>query len=615
MTGTIQENRVEGPSVPAAPAPALSIGVVAEVMIWSALVSGFLQVAGVLVTKHVAGEILGMGPHLLWMIPLANLLLFLIPGILLILVTRRMDGVTSRSLVVWLFAFLGFLNLTLSVPRLAQWTSILLALGLAAVSVRFLAARWNGFARTVRLTWPLFAAAVLLLFVGVSGYERIREGRAVGALPPAPDGRPNILLLVLDTVRSINLSIQGYARPTSPALEKLSAEGVLFENAMATSSWTLPSHGGMFTGRYAYELTADWEVPLDEEYRTLAEELKQQGYLTGGFAANAAYVNRNYGLNQGFDHFRDFDISLGEILVSSKLGRDLTSARWFRRISGYHDFLGRKSAADVVEEFLGWVGRDSTRPFFGFLNFFDAHEPYLPPEPYAAAFASSNTVRNNLEMLHLQHRAERLHKTDMTAAEVQREVDAYDAGIAYIDAQIDRMVRALAARGLLENTIVIVTSDHGEHFGEHGFFEHGNTLYQPVIHVPLVILGPGVPKDRRIETPVSLRDLPVTSLDLAGLGQSGFPGRSLRSTWEGAPADARLFASLRTVGGAELVSIREGDHYLVKRPNKKPMLFDLSTDPGETRDLINEPALQPLVASLGASIDSALLQARKPHDR
>lgn len=580
--------------------------VVLQLLLWFALVSGLVQVAAVLATRYLLGETLGMGPHLVWMIPLANVLLFLVPAILLVLATRRQDAVRARFAVIWVAAFLGFLNLTLSIPRFQQWASIVLAVGLAVTATRMATSHWSWFTRTVRRTLLPMAAGVILLALGVFGLEWAREWRSLRSLPPARAGAPNILLLVLDTVRSLDLGIYGYPRPTTPILQKLSEQGVLFENAMSPSSWTLPSHASMFTGHYAFELSADWKVPLDGHYKTLAEELREHGYLTGGFAGNLSYVNRQFGLSQGFGRFKDFTLSFGEIIASSKLGRDMVDARWFRRITRYYDFPGRKSAADLAEEFLEWVGQNPSRPFFGFINYFDAHEPYLPPEPYASAFASSNTVRNNLDMLHMQHRAERLHKQEMTPAEVQREIDAYDGGIAYTDAQIGLMLDQLGKRGLLENTIVIVTSDHGEQFGEHGFFEHGNTLYQPSVHVPLLVVGPGIPRQRQVTTPATLRDLAATVLDLAGLEQAGFPGQSLRTMWEGTPPGRRLFASLRLLDGKQLVSIRDGDFYYIKHPRKKGMLFNLRADPSELTDIIDTPAMKDVVASLGSSIDSAL---------
>lgn len=584
---------------------AISAGTVIQLTLVSALLSGLVQVAAIVTMQKLRGEIVSMGPHLVWMIPLANVLLFLVPAVLVMVAIRGRSEEGSRKLVVFVATFLGFLNLTLSIPRFHQVASIVLAIGLAVVTVRVLVPRWMWVTIHARRAMVALCGLVVVLAVAVVVRGRLGESRAVRNLPAARSGAPNVLLLVLDTVRSLNLSAYGYRRPTTPMIDSLSRRGVIFDNAMATSSWTLPSHGSMFTGRYAYELSADWEVPLSLDYRTVAEELSERGYLTGGFSGNLTYVNRYFGLNQGFDHFEDFAITPGEIIVSSKLGRDLVNSRWFRRLTGYHDFVGRRMADDLTNRLLAWVGEGRERPFFGFVNYFDAHEPYLPPEPFASRFVSSATVRQNLNMLHMQHRAERLDKPSMTPAEVQREVDAYDGGIAYADQQVGRLLSELENRRLLENTLIILVGDHGEQFGEHNLFEHGNSLYQPAVHVPLIIVGPGVPGARKVEEPVSLRDIPATILEFIQGETDGFPGRSLRRTWEGTSSRERLFASLRLAGGQEMIAVRDGDYYLIRRRAKEE-LFNLRSDPAELNNLIGSPAMEAVFHSLETSLDSAL---------
>jgi arylsulfatase A-like enzyme len=589
-----------------------SVSFIVQLMAVSAILSGLIQLAAVLVSQHALGMIVSMGPHMLWMMPVAMLLLFAFPALLLIVLSRRATGDRSRRLIVWVAAFLGFLNLTLSIPRVHPVASIVLACGLGVVAVRLLVPQWIWLNRAVRRAVIPLGAMVVLLAAGVFGIERFRERQALGKLPVIQAGAPNILLLVLDTVRSLNLSAYGYGRPTTPTMQALGERGVLFENAIATSSWTLPSHSSLFTGRFPFELTADWETPLSSEYRTLAEQLKSQGYLTGGFSANLAYVNRNYGLQQGFDRFEDYAVSWGEIISSSKLGRDLVNARWFRWMTGYHDFLGRKSAADLTDAFLGWVGAGKERPFFGFINFFDAHEPYLPPEPYDTRFVSSGTSRQNLNMLHLHHRAERLDKNQLTPAEVQREIDAYDGGIAYADAEIGRLLAELERRGLLANTVVIFTSDHGEQFGEHRLFEHGNSLYQPLVHVPLVLAGPRIPRGVRVKRPVSLRDIPRTVVEFTGGTEPNpFPGSSLRAAWEGTGEAEPLFTSMTLVGGKRLTAVREDSLYLIRRDEKRE-LYNLKSDPREEVNLAGVAEWRPALASLDGMLDSLLQHAGQP---
>jgi hypothetical protein len=156
---------------------------------------------------------------------------------------------------------------------------------------------------------------------GILMLPRLRERRALGKLPPAAEGVPNVLLLVLDTVRAASLSLYGYPRPTTPNLEKWAAKGVVFERAIAPAPWTLPSHGSLFTGRHPQELSGEHLVPLNEEQPTLAEALRDAGYATAGFAANPTYTTRASGLARGFARYEDFPITWGRFLISSWLSR------------------------------------------------------------------------------------------------------------------------------------------------------------------------------------------------------------------------------------------------------------------------------------------------------
>ncbi len=148
-----------------------------------------------------------------------------------------------------------------------------------------------------------------------------------------------MLLLVLDTVRALSLSVYGYARPTTPSLERLAARGVVFDRAVATAPWKLPTHGTLFTGRYPFELSASYTAPLDSIFPTLAERLTRVGYQTSGFAANLRYCMYEYGLTRGFGYYRDFDVSLAEMIRTSTLTRTL--AFWAaRRKGGYNPRVG-----------------------------------------------------------------------------------------------------------------------------------------------------------------------------------------------------------------------------------------------------------------------------------
>ncbi|MGH7657200.1 MAG: sulfatase, partial [Gemmatimonadales bacterium] len=346
----------------------------------------------------------------------------------------------------------------------------------------------------------------------------LAERRALARLPNASAGAPNILLIILDTVRASSLSLYGYDQPTTPGLDQRAKRGAVFDRALSTTSWTLPSHASMFTGRYPYNFPASWEIPLGSEFPTLAEVLQEHGYATGGFVANLLYTQRESGLARGFIHYEDFRVSREQLKESTALGQRIYEWQggWVSAKRAYD----RKPGEEVSSSFLRWVDQTRDAPFFAFLNYYDAHVPYRAPQPWRDRFKTG-----------------------------RRDRDRYDASIAFLDQEIDGLLEELQARGHLENTIVVLTSDHGELFGEHGLEGHGNGLYDPTLHVPLVIWYPPVVQTgRRIERPVTLRDLPATLLDLAGIANHPLGGTSLRPLFRGDTATSGfspLLAHLR----------------------------------------------------------------------
>jgi arylsulfatase A-like enzyme len=349
--------------------------------------------------------------------------------------------------------------------------------------------------------------------------------RWVGTSAGAESALPNVLLIVLDTVRAKSLGLYGGPQRT-PWLEGLARSGVRFDRAIATAPWTTPSHASMFTARFPHELSADWDAPLDDAQPTLAEVLSGHGYMTAGFVGNVTNCGYASGLARGFVHYAAATMSAGELIESSSLGRYLVSSPMLRQLIGYYDLLGRKSAREVNGEFLEWLaGSKDDRPFFVFLNYFDAHAPYLPP-PSGDAVPDHHPPRRNPFLL---------PDSSWPEAEIQAELDAYQRTIAGLDQQLAALFAALRERHLLDQTIVILTADHGEEFGAHSLFEHGNSLYFSAIHVPLIISFPArVQAGMVVHAPVSLRQIPATVLDLVGLGGSArFAGDSLGGYLDG----------------------------------------------------------------------------------
>lgn len=532
-------------------------------------------------------------PHNAWMTAVDDILIFLAAGLILTTVAaRRPHWVPARVAV---FAFIGLTFFSLGdVVVVRQWYgALLLALGLAAALSRMTARHPESYARLVRYTTPALAAAAFAVTLTVYCWSWLGESRALAALPAAPSQAPNVLLLVMDTVRAQDMSLYGYARETTPRLRRLAARGVCFDRAISTVSWTLPSHASMFTGHYPYEIfrnfdkmiNDDWEVPMGTDYPTLAECLARRGYCTGGFVANWMYCDRVYGLNRGFTHYQDYHVSLEQTAKSSFLSRAAAVAAF--GVMERRQVLARKDARVVDGEFLHWLDRVPGGPFFAFLNYMDAHEPYLPPAEFTSRFSAPAPEAT---------RPDAPPTWDIPRG-IREEQRSYDAGIAYLDREIGRLLDELDRRRLLENTVLIVTSDHGDHFGEHGNISHGDTLYMPVIHVPLIIcFPPKTPAGRRVYQTVSLRDLPATVAELLNLGpDAAFPGESLARYWRTTrplPA-ARAFSNLDleihrgprtwTVHLKSLVDDRY--HYLQEEADGSERLYDLAVDPNETRNL------------------------------
>jgi arylsulfatase A-like enzyme len=383
--------------------------------------------------------------------------------------------------------------------------------------------------RSCRRSAPWLAALALLASVGIQGGFWLQEHLAVARLPDVTPGAPNILVIVVDTLRADHLSSYGYSRPTSPNLDSIAEQGVLFEHAFATSSWTKPSHASLVTGRYTYQHGADATEQLDDRYPTIAEVLQLHGYRTGAFSANYWVFNRREGFGRGFVHFEDFYRSISNMATNTLYGRVIEEYVLHRGF-GLRFRIDRRRASDINRSLLHWIDRDSATPFFAFLNYYDPHAPYVPPQPYRGMFSQleepGGLINTDWDMQHIY--------VPMTPEQLRGEIDAYDGTVAYVDNHIGELMVELQERGLAENTLVVVTSDHGELFGEHGLFEHTNSLYREVIQVPLIFWWPGhVPAGERVAEPVSNVALPATLLDLiAGDGPTSFPGPSLAQLWQ-----------------------------------------------------------------------------------
>jgi arylsulfatase A-like enzyme len=319
----------------------------------------------------------------------------------------------------------------------------------------------------------------------------------------------------------------------------------------------------MFTGRMPHELSADWFTPLNDRDLTLAEALRDRGYATAAFMANHLFTTPETGLDRGFLRFDAYRLSWKQLILSSAAGQLWEEFRTgVKQVERHND---RKSAENVNREFLSWLEADKGRPFFVVLNYFDAHRPYTTVSPYAERFGKNAVGR-------------------------------YSAAIAYLDAELGELFRELERRGVLRNTVVVVTSDHGELFGEGGARIHGGRPIYRVIHVPLIIVGPGAPAGARVSAPVSLRELPATIMRVIGQQEPMFPGQSLTRYWQDGNVDLRARPILSEARRESLVRqqgsrapytfslVGETYHYL-RHPDGLEQLFDYNLDPEELKDL------------------------------
>ena len=581
--------------------------------IWLGLIAWLIELAELAIGKFGFARMRFFYPEALLLGPLAYVLLFAVCGAVFGIIVRTWPRPwVQRTATALIIAAAVGSPLLHFVKSLGWWPVIILSIGAGVELSRHVIAREAGVNRLVRRSFLPLAVVILILAIAPTVYRGVRERSAFAALPDAAPRAPNVLLIILDTVRSWSLSAYGYERDTSPNLERLAARGVRFDLAVPTAPWTLPSHASIFTGLQGYELGAYRNEPLEHDFPTIAEALRDNGYATAGFVANLYYTSHEFGLSRGFLHYEDFPLMLGQIVVSFAPGRAVTNYPYFRRLLRHEEPFNNKDATRITSDFLDW-SEDQQRPYFAFLNYMDAHDPYTPPEPFRSRFE-----RGEVTALHWYdtHRAQRVREdegTPFTQAEIDAQLGAYDGEIAYLDSQLGRMFAELERRGELDNTIVIVTSDHGEEFQENGMVGHARSLHMSVLSVPLIIAGTErVPRGVTVQSPVSLRHLPATIMDLAGFhAPKPFPGRSLASDFAtdtvGAPEPILSEMGLHDFRSASLVL--GGRHYVIP-VERDSAVYDLSADPFERFDLIGSDTGQSMVAQLRPILEQQLAGKR-----
>jgi arylsulfatase A-like enzyme len=605
---------------------------------WCGLAAGWLEVGTRVLLKHlVTGRMYGLSRLFLWVVPLTNLLLFFVGGLLLAVAVKlwpRPAGWLSPRL---LIAVALVPALMVAGPQIYQWAWLVVAVGVAIRVAPWLERPSNHWRRWLIWSIPGLLGLVAVVAGFAFGGDWLKD-RWETRRPLPASGSPNVLLIVLDTVRADCLGLYGYKRATTPALDRLAKRAIRFDEARSTAPWTLASHASMFTGRWPHELNVSWQTPLVTDFPTLAEYLGSRGYATAGFVANTQYCSYDTGLDRGFTRFEDY-------VVDWKHLRPLRTAVLFKQAWDAIAFLGmrlsdgrygtvmrwllaidRKHAAEINREFVTWLyyRQDRRRPLFAFLNYFDAHSPYLPPNGVKFRFGSG--ARTPTELLVLTELWQSIDKLNLSQEFINLIQDSYDNCLAFLDEFLGQLFGALEDGGVLDNTLVIITADHGEELGDHALFEHGESLYRPEVRVPLLVILPS-----RVQAPVvvrrtvSLRDLPATIVDLAGQAdRSPFPGRSLARLWrDPAPDDASgdpdvegAFSELSAPSPVNpsrgrspavrgpLVSLAQDDYvYIRNEGDGKEELFHERDDPRELVNLVGVEAMQPLLKRLRQALD------------
>lgn len=421
-----------------------------------------------------------------------------------------------------------------------------------------------------------------LLFVGttfwagfqVKGLEIEPAARkAPGSAPPGQSQPPNVILMVWDTVRADHLSLYGYPRRTSPNLDALAAESVVFDHAISSGNYSLTSHASLFTGllpgqhgalpRFGKRLPSLVEnaVGLSKDVETLASTLRGQGFTTGGASANFAYLAPWTGLQRGFDVFR---------APPKRLLRYRPALASLRR----HLLKPEPKPGDPEP----WEGESvsvagarfaaaAREPFFLFLNYFDAHDPYIARKGH-------------------------VFLGDGLGSDTPSEAN-YDSEVAYVDSAVGELVRELRGESLLDRTILVITADHGEMFGEHGLSEHNRGAYEGILHVPLLVRYPKGFAPRRVQRPFGLYEVRRLILDLLGSRPTDWVDagesepRVLSEIWARKPPDDDLDAQGIAL---EASVVYMSPFKLINRGAGKNELYDLSKDPREEDNLLIQPA-------------------------
>ena len=414
---------------------------------------------------------------------------------------------------------------------------------------------------------------------------------------PSASRPPNIFLLTIESLRPDHLGFYTGLRPTSPNLDALAEQSVVFEDAHSVTSWTLASHASIFSGLYPSAHGAvGARSRLDDGVVTLAEILSEAGYQTAGFATGP-YLGRRHNLNKGFEHYDD---SVATVGLSG----------------GAHDDVTTPLLEPLVSKFLS-SSRDRKRPLFFFAYLWDPHYDYIPPPPFDTMFVDSEAEQISVS----RYESSNIVDAGISDAELRYVESQYDGEIRFTDEYLGRFFDLLRNQGLWEDSLIVITADHGEEFFDHGQKGHKRTLYVESVHVPLLIKFPKSVRTGRDDRLVSLVDLFPTILEAAGIESDAIhQGVSLLKT--DPETDRSIFFELlstfyhRRGGGQEIEKeehewwgVRQGDDKLLLLPSENRVeLYRTRLDPTEQLNVAIENS--ELVALLKGKIDDWKRESR-----
>jgi arylsulfatase A-like enzyme len=508
------------------------------------------------------------------------------------------DGAAARRAAAMLVAGGGAAVIAAEVAMsqfqpLSPWRPWAAAGGIVAGILAGMGAR--GWRRTpTAVAWLAAALFVVGAGVGVSGGRRSGPADAV-APPSMAERRPNLLVVLVDTLRADHLGTYGYERPTSPAIDAFARESVQFDHAYSQSTWTKPATASLMTGRYPRQHQAYLQkTTLPESELLLPEALRAVGYRTGIFSGNP-WVTREWGFDQGVDHFvsiYDERFARSTLFMRSlkrldKLVDD--KARVYNRVKLLVQGEFSTTARDpvVTDAFLAWAA-GSEQPFYAHLHLMSPHHPYDPPPPFDRFVPDPTHPPVTYYPKKSYFFFEEGEAID--AAAWADMIARYDGDILFADSVFGSLLERLRERGVLDDTVVVLVSDHGEEFYDHRNWGHGQSVYDELTRVPLVIRYPArFPAGRRIETPVMTIDVMPTLLELAGAPPlEAIAGRSLLPLVDGAPRpDHPAYSELLyrygearglVDGSAKMIHMRKDQQTRAER-------YDLGADPAEQHRL------------------------------